>query len=63
MQVNNTSNGNVTLHVGATTTTVEVQASGVQVNTEQATVQGVITTAADRKFAHEWPQLPGIGAA
>ena len=44
VQVNNTSNGNVALHVGSTTTTVEVQATGVQVNTEQATVQGVITT-------------------
>jgi hypothetical protein len=44
VQVNNTSNGNVALQVGSTTTTVEVQASGVQVNTEQATVQGVITT-------------------
>jgi len=44
VQVNNTSNGNVALSVGATTTTVEVQATGAQVNTEQATVQGVITT-------------------
>jgi hypothetical protein len=44
VQVSNTSNGNVTLSVGATTTTLEVQAAGVQVNTEQATVQGVITT-------------------
>jgi hypothetical protein len=44
VQVNNTSNGNVSLQVGSTTTVVEVQASGVQVNTEQATVQGVITT-------------------
>jgi hypothetical protein len=44
VQVNNTSNGNVALHVGSTTTTVEVQATGIQVNTEQATVQGVITT-------------------
>jgi len=44
VQVSTTSNGNVALHVGATTTTVEVQASGVQVNTEQAIVQGVITT-------------------
>ena len=44
VQVNNTSNGNVSLRVGSTTTTVEVQAVGVQVNTEQATVQGVITT-------------------
>ena len=44
VQVSTTSNGNVALHVGATTTTVEVQAAGVQVNTEQAIVQGVITT-------------------
>ena len=44
VQVNNTSNGNVTLHVGSTTTVVEVAATQVQVNTEQATVQGVITT-------------------
>jgi hypothetical protein len=44
VQVTNTSNGNVALHVGSTTTTVEVQATGVQVNTDQATVQGVITT-------------------
>jgi hypothetical protein len=44
VQVNNTSNGNVALHVGSTTTTVEVQSTGIQVNTEQATVQGVITT-------------------
>jgi hypothetical protein len=44
VQVTNTSNGNAALRVGATTTTVEVQAAGAQVNTEQATVQGVITT-------------------
>jgi hypothetical protein len=44
VQVNNTSNGNISMHVGSTTTTVEVQATGIQVNTEQATVQGVITT-------------------
>jgi hypothetical protein len=44
VQVDNTANGNVALRVGSTTTTVEVQATGVQVNTEQATVQGVITT-------------------
>ncbi len=44
VQVNNTANGNVALHVGSMTTMVEVEATGVQVNTEQATVQGVITT-------------------
>ena len=42
--VGNTANGNVTLALGQASTTVEVQASGVQVNTEQATVQDVITT-------------------
>ena len=47
--MNNTSNGNVALHVGSTTTTVEV-GTGIQVNTEQATVQGVITTIADREL-------------
>jgi hypothetical protein len=44
VQVSNTSNGDVTLNVGSTTTMVEVQATGTQVNTDQATVQGVITT-------------------
>lgn len=44
VQVDNTANGDVALRVGSTTTTVEVQATGVQVNTAQATVQGVITT-------------------
>lgn len=44
VQVNNTSNGDVVLHVGATTTVVTVEATGAQVNTEQSTVQGVITT-------------------
>ena len=44
VQVDNTANGNVALRVGETTTTVQVEATGVQVNTEQAVVQGVITT-------------------
>lgn len=44
VQVNNTSNGNVRLEVGKPTTTVEVAASTEQVNTDQAIVQGVITT-------------------
>jgi hypothetical protein len=43
VQVNNISNGDVALKVGATTTLVTVEATGAQVNTEQATVQGVIT--------------------
>jgi hypothetical protein len=43
VQVGVTSNGNVTLQVGSTSTTIEVAATGVQVNTQQATVQGVLT--------------------
>ncbi len=43
VQVGVTSNGNVSLEVGSTATTVEVAATGVQVNTQQATVQGVLT--------------------
>jgi len=42
--VNNTANGNVKLTVGQTSETIEVQATSVQVNTEQATVQGVLTS-------------------
>jgi hypothetical protein len=44
VQVGVTSSGNFRLQVGEATQVVEVQASDVQVNTEQATVQGVLTT-------------------
>lgn len=40
--VGNTANGNVKLEIGQENQIVEVQASAVQVNTEQATVQGVL---------------------
>lgn len=40
--VSNTANGDIHLQVGQESTVVEVQASEVQVNTEQATVQGVL---------------------
>ena len=43
VQVNTTANGNVRLELGQESTVVEVQASEVQVNTEQAEVQGVLT--------------------
>ncbi len=43
VQVGNIANGNVKMQVGRASETVEVQASTVQVNTEQATVQGVLT--------------------
>ena len=44
VRVNNTANGNAKLEVGQESTVVDVQASEVQVNTEQATVQGVLTS-------------------
>jgi hypothetical protein len=43
VQVGNTASGNVKLEVGQTSQVIEVEANSVQVNTEQATVQGVIT--------------------
>ena len=43
VQVAVTSSGNVKLEVGQETTTVEVQTSAVAVNTEQSTVQGVLS--------------------
>jgi hypothetical protein len=44
VQVGNTSTVNAKMPLGAESTTIEVQASSVQVNTEQASVQGVLTT-------------------
>ncbi len=44
VQVNNTANGNVKLQVGQASETVEVSTSSVQVNTEQAEVQGVLNS-------------------
>lgn len=44
VQVGVTRSGNVKLQVGATEQVIEVKAADVQVNTEQATVQGVLTT-------------------
>jgi hypothetical protein len=43
VQVDNTATANVKLEVGQTSQVVEVEASSVSVNTEQPTVQGVIT--------------------
>jgi hypothetical protein len=43
VQVNTTANGNIALGVGQSTDVIEVQGSSVTVNTEQATVQGVLT--------------------
>src|SRR3984957_3790756 len=44
VQVGVTSTGNIKLHVGQAAQVVEVQSNEVTVNTEQATVQGVLTT-------------------
>jgi hypothetical protein len=43
VQVTVTSSGNIKLDVGTSSTVVEVQGSTVTVNTEQSTVQGVLT--------------------
>ena len=43
VQVNTTASGNVRLTLGESSQVVEVQASELAVNTEQATVQGVLT--------------------
>ena len=43
VKVDNTANGSMRLELGQESTVVEVQASEIQVNTEQATVQGVLT--------------------
>jgi len=44
VQVGNIANASVTLEVGATTTVITVEGSAVSVNTEQATIQGVVTS-------------------
>ncbi len=43
VQITVTSSGNVKLEVGQETTTVEVQTTAITVNTEQSTVQGVLS--------------------
>jgi hypothetical protein len=43
VQIGNTANGSLKLEIGQESTVVEVQGTEVQVNTEQATVQGVLT--------------------
>ncbi|HTT19783.1 MAG TPA: carboxypeptidase regulatory-like domain-containing protein [Candidatus Sulfotelmatobacter sp.] len=44
VQVNTTASGNIRLEVGQSAQVVEVQATEMGVNTEQATVQGVLTS-------------------
>src|SRR6266851_1030985 len=44
VQVDNAANGNLKLEIGQESTVVEVQGTEIQVNTEQATVQGVLTS-------------------
>jgi hypothetical protein len=44
VKVDTTANGSIKLEIGQESTVVEVQASEVQVNTEQAEVQGILTS-------------------
>src|SRR3989442_5658108 len=50
VQVGVTTNGNVTLQVGTGTTLIEVTSSPMLVSTEQATVQGVLTSSPIEKL-------------
>ena len=43
VKVDNTASGSIKLEIGQESTVIDVQASDIQVNTEQATVQGVLT--------------------
>src|SRR4029077_3613538 len=44
VQVGNIANAPVTLEIGSTSTVIEVEGSAVTLNTEQSTIQGVVTT-------------------
>ena len=44
VQVDNAANGSMKMEIGQESTVIEVQASEIQVNTEQASVQGVLTS-------------------
>jgi hypothetical protein len=44
VQVGNVSSASMTLEVGATSTVITVEGSAVSINTEQATIQGVVTS-------------------
>ncbi len=51
------------LEIGQESTVVDVQASDVQVNTEQATVQGVLNSSQIENSSGQWPELPRSGPA
>jgi len=63
VQVGNITTSSVTLEVGATTTVITVEGAAITLNTEQSTIQGVVTEATDREFAHQRPQFPGPRSA
>jgi hypothetical protein len=44
VQVGNIATGSITLEIGSESTVVTVEGSAVSINTEQATIQGVVTT-------------------
>ena len=67
VQVNTTTSGNLKLNLGESSQVVEVQASELTVNTEQATVQGVLTAQQienlpinGRNFLHLAQLEPGV---
>jgi len=57
VQVGNTASVNAKLQLGQESTVVEVQGSAVTVNTEQASVQGVVTSSQIENLPIK-PQLP-----
>ncbi len=63
VEVNTTATGNARMTLGEAAETVEVEGSAVSVNTEQATVQGVLTSAANRESPDQRTQLPRPCAA
>ena len=60
-KIGNNSAVNFKLKVGAESTTVNVEATSVGVNTEQTSVQGVLTADSNRESAGQWPQFPRPG--
>ena len=57
-QIGNTTGYNAKLQVGSQSQTIDVEASSVGVNTEQSSVQGVLTAQQIDQLAGQWPQLP-----
>ena len=61
--MDNAANGSIKLEIGQESTVVEVQANELQVNTEQATVQEVLTASQIENLPVNGRNFLGIGAA